>query len=199
MIAKTPFEKLIIVDLESTCWKKDPPPDEQSEIIEVGLCVLDCTTLTPQHKRSLLVKPTRSKVSDFCTRLTSLTQSQVDAGMTFAAACDVLRDEYHVGDYVWASWGGYDQRMFRAQCADFGVPYPFSEQHINLKQLYADQRNGGVRCGMARALKQEEITLEGHHHRGDDDAWNTARLMVKVLGELGLQILPPYLEPKSDG
>ncbi|MEL7234583.1 MAG: exonuclease domain-containing protein, partial [Chloroflexota bacterium] len=70
---------IIVIDMEATCWRSNRrPPDQVSEIIEIGVCVLDLDTLEPDRKMSILVKPTLSTVSEFCTRLTSLTQAQVD-------------------------------------------------------------------------------------------------------------------------
>ena len=83
-------DKLIVVDLEATCWKKQPPPGQQNEIIEVGVCLLDTETLAIEDNRGILVKPTRSKVSEFCTKLTSLTQEMVDDGVSFAESCATL-------------------------------------------------------------------------------------------------------------
>lgn len=185
-------DKIIIIDLEASCWKKKPPPGQQSEIIEIGVCLLDVTALSPENKRSLIIKPMRSKISEFCTKLTSLTQEQVDEGINFAAACDVLRDDYRAGDYLWASWGDYDKRMFKWQCDEFGVPSPLSDHHMNIKQLYADVRNKGKRRGLLPAMKAEQIDMEGRHHRGDDDAWNTARMLAKLIREGGRDILTPY-------
>lgn len=187
-------DAVIVVDLEATCWKKDPPPGQQSEIIEVGVCLLNLETLEASHKRSLIVKPTRSTVSVFCAKLTGITAEMAEAGTTFDAAVQVLIDEYDSPNRLWSSWGGYDQRMFKHQCDGFNVPYPFSEHHLNIKQLYGDVRNKGKRVGMARALKMEQMPLEGRHHRGDDDAWNTALILAKLLREDSKAILPEVVQ-----
>ena len=36
--------KIIIIDLEATCWEGIPPKGEVSEIIEIGICLLDTLT-----------------------------------------------------------------------------------------------------------------------------------------------------------
>ncbi|HRQ41441.1 MAG TPA: 3'-5' exonuclease [Chloroflexota bacterium] len=174
-------DKLLVVDVESTCWKDAPPPGEQSEIIEIGLCLLDVTTRQPEGKRSVLVRPSRSKVSAFCTRLTTLTQTDVNQGMHFWEACLMLQEEYQSSSRVWASWGEYDRKQFQWQCASFGVPYPFSEQHINAKKLFAEKHTKGRQVGMARALQILKLPLDGTHHRGHDDAWNIARILTTLL------------------
>ncbi|MDX1993622.1 MAG: 3'-5' exonuclease [bacterium] len=173
---------LVVVDVEATCWKDNKnPPGEQSEIIEIGVCLLNLETLERGDRRSLLLKPTRSKVSPFCTELTSITPEMVEDGMSFAEACAILESDFGTKNRLWGSWGGYDQKMFAAQCPSFGVPYPFAEQHVNLKTLFAEKLSLKRAVGMASALQMVGFPLDGKHHRGDDDAWNIARLTGYVL------------------
>ncbi|MCL4263363.1 MAG: exonuclease domain-containing protein [Anaerolineae bacterium] len=89
-------DKILVIDVESTCWKGQPPAGEQSEIIEIGLCWLNVMTKQPEGKRSVLVRPSRSKVSPFCTRLTTLTQADVNQGIHFWEACLMLQEEYQI-------------------------------------------------------------------------------------------------------
>lgn len=186
---------MLIIDLESTCWKLAPPEGEISEIIEIGVCQFDFTNRVPLNPRGVLVRPTRSRLSAFCTKLTTLTQEEVDAGVSFAEACERLKQDYQSDTSVWASWGAYDEQMFRAQCALFDVPYPFSQHHINLKAVFAEHFNKGRRVGMMRAMKMLGVTPEGTHHRGVDDAWNTARLLGVMLQQAGEGLLA--LEPAN--
>ncbi|MEO8613176.1 MAG: 3'-5' exonuclease, partial [Chloroflexota bacterium] len=106
------YDQIIIVDIECTCWDGPPPDGQENEIIEIGVCRLRPSNWERYDKRSLLVKPERSTVSPFCTDLTSLTQEQVDTGMTFAAACAILEKEYKTRQRIWASYGDYDRQMF---------------------------------------------------------------------------------------
>ena len=145
----------------------------------------------PSSRRSILVKPERSKVSSFCTRLTTLSQSQVNEGIRFVDACAILEDEYRTRERAWASWGNYDRTMFERQCESFYVRYPFSEVHINLKKLFADL-NRHKQVGMTKALAMSGLTLEGTHHRGGDDAWNIARLLQTLLRRFGKECLAGF-------
>ena len=45
------LDQILVIDVEATCWEGNPPPGQTSEIIEIGLCVLDVPTLTarPAH------------------------------------------------------------------------------------------------------------------------------------------------------
>ena len=88
---------LNVVDVEATCWQGAPPQGQTSEIIEIGLTVVDFEA--GEHgervaKHRILVRPQRSTVSGFCAELTGLTQSEVDSGVSFAEACKLLAAQY---------------------------------------------------------------------------------------------------------
>lgn len=171
----------MVIDVESTCWQGASPAGQESEIIEIGLCLLDVASGERLEKRSILVKPERSKVSDFCTRLTTLTQEQVDKGIDFANACSILRNKYSSKDRVWASYGDYDRRQFEKQCSARKINYPFGFSHINVKTLFAVTHAFNEEVGMEVALELLNLPLEGTHHRGGDDAWNVAAILSKLL------------------
>nr|WP_246581142.1 3'-5' exonuclease [Deinococcus aestuarii] len=83
-----------VIDVEATCWEGAPPPGQVNEIIEVGLCVVDTVTRQRVGRHRLLVRPERSEVSEFCTRLTGWTPEDVRDGLSFAEACRVLEGEH---------------------------------------------------------------------------------------------------------
>ncbi|MEW2301371.1 3'-5' exonuclease [Streptomyces sp. NPDC006655] len=167
-----------VVDVEATCWAGAPPPGEVSEIIEVGLTVVDLTAGERLARHRILVRPARSAVSAFCTELTGLTQPEVDRGVSFAEACRLLAAEHRAGARPWASWGDYDRHQFTRQCGATGTPYPFNRRHTNAKAAFTEAYGLRKRPGMARALEIAGLPLEGRHHRGEDDAWNIASLVL---------------------
>jgi inhibitor of KinA sporulation pathway (predicted exonuclease) len=170
-----------VVDVEATCWEGEPPAGETSEIIEIGVCALDAQSGRIVAAESILVRPERSLVSPYCTRLTTLTQEEVDRGIPFAEACARLRTEFAARDRVWASYGDYDRRKFETQGHDFGIPYPFGRRHVNVKTWAALVLGLPREVGMAEALRHLCLPLEGTHHRGGDDARNIARMLAALL------------------
>lgn len=175
------LDQIIVVDIECTCWQNNPPPGEESEIIEVGICTLDVASGERRQKRSVLVRPTRSTVSAFCTRLTTLTQAQVETGVSFSRVCSLLQDEYRSSERVWASYGDYDRNQFQRQCYESGIVYPFGASHVNIKTLFALANKLRQEVGLPQALDLLKLPLEGTHHRGGDDAWNAAAVLASVL------------------
>jgi len=180
-MGKKLLDQVLVIDIEATCWEGAIPEGQESEIIEVGICTLEVASGRRLEKRSILVKPTRSQVSPFCTQLTTLTQEQVAQGISFAEACALLQTDYRAKDRVWASYGDYDRHLFEHQCQSQQIAYPFSLRHLNIKTLVALQRALPREVGMAVALRLLELPLEGTHHRGDDDAWNIAQILSVLL------------------
>lgn len=174
-------DQIVVVDVEATCWQGGVPEGEESEIIEIGVCLLDVASGERGERSRLLVRPERSRVSGFCTELTGLTQEEVEGGVSFVEACAALRARFRTRERVWASFGEYDRMKFETQCAARGVEYPFGGRHLNVKALFALAAGLPREVGMARALEILGMPLEGTHHRGEDDAWNIAGILARLL------------------
>lgn len=176
------LDKIIIIDVESTCWEGAPPAGMESDIIEIGICLLDVQNGEITDNRGILIKPERSVISPFCTSLTTITPEMVAKGvMSFKEACFILRKEYLSQKRVWASFGAYDLKQFQRQCSAMGIGFPFGPSHINVKTLFALKNKLGHEEGMAGALKILDIPLKGTHHRGVDDAFNIAKILNRIL------------------
>lgn len=175
------IDKILVIDVEATCWRGQPPPGQKSEIIEIGICLLDCASHQPIDKDSLLIRPENSSVSEFCTELTTLTQAQVDQGISFVEACQRLQENYLSRQRVWASYGEYDKKQFQKQCQLWKIPYPFHSRHINVKTLFAIVHSLPEEIGMLQALSLLNLPLQGTHHRGIDDAVNIGKILAKLL------------------
>jgi inhibitor of KinA sporulation pathway (predicted exonuclease) len=178
---KRRLDQILVVDVEATCWDGPPPAGQESEIIEIGLCLLAVDSGQRLMRESLLVCPERSKVSEYCSRLTTLTQEQVELGMPFEQACRHLRDVHHARQRTMASYGDYDRLQFERQCRARSLPYPFGRTHLNVKNLLAIALGLPREVGLDRGLSMLGLPLEGTHHRGDDDAWNIATILSYLL------------------
>lgn len=176
------LDALVVVDVEATCWPigQSPPNDEKSEIIEIGVCLLDLKTLERSAKQSIVVVPRISKVSAFCTELTGLTQDAVDKGLPFPKAVEILQEQYKIAVRPWGSYGAYDRKMFKRDALAHGIPYPFGHTHLNIKTLAAITFGWSKEVGMAQALNKFGLPLEGRHHSGADDSWNIAAILAKI-------------------
>ncbi|GGK24396.1 DNA polymerase III [Deinococcus malanensis] len=172
---------LNVVDVEATCWEGDPPPGQVHEIIEIGLTVVELERQERVERARILVRPERSEVGAFCTRLTGITAQEVEGGVTFREACRQLEDTFRSRSRAWASWGDYDRKQVQRQCTSGQVAYPFSSRHTNVKAVFTGAYGLKKRPGMDGALSLAGLPLEGRHHRGEDDAWNIAALVMHLM------------------
>ncbi|MGF6163123.1 inhibitor of KinA sporulation pathway (predicted exonuclease) [Pseudomonas sp. 2725] len=116
-----PFRYLYCVDLEATCDEiddsKSPSPlavvPNQMETIEIGLVVIDLETLQIVDEFQRFVRSQINPVlTDFCRKLTSIRQADVDGARTYQEVGDELRTfTTHYPNAAWASWGDYDARQ----------------------------------------------------------------------------------------
>ena len=183
MGSKKKLDKIVVIDLEATCQAShnDWLSGERSDIIEIGACFLDAQTKRVSQRTSYLVKPISSTISKFCTELTGWTQKDVNRGIAFGDACNKLAKEFGTKNRVWASWGDYDRKHFERDCEYYKAKYPFGPRHINVKTLFSLINNLKKELGMTAALEYYDLELKGTHHKGDWDAYNTARILGKML------------------
>jgi inhibitor of KinA sporulation pathway (predicted exonuclease) len=173
-----------VVDLEATCSDDDKVPKHQMEIIEIGAVMVAAGDLEPVGEFQTFVRPVRHpKLTDFCTKLTSITQAQVDAAPLFPEAMKTFCTwAYGYEEILFCSWGAYDRKQFKQDCLHHHVRYPFGSGHLNVKQAFTKHGRRRKPPGMAGALRHVGLELVGTHHRGIDDARNIARLLPWALG-----------------
>lgn len=170
-----------VIDLEATCWStRQPPEGERNEIIEIGLCVLDTESLALTRAPRLLIRPQYSRVSAFCTELTGIRPEDVAQAPTFEETFRQLEQSHAVSSRPWISWGYYDRRMLGEATAALGLQ--MSPQHQNVKVIHGERR-GHKPMGLGQACAAENLRFEGRAHRGDDDAYNIARIAARLIRE----------------
>jgi len=176
------LDKILVVDVESTCWMGQPPIGQVNEIIEVGISAINIEDLKILGKKSYIVKPSLSKISKFCTELTGLTQEIVEKGENFKDVCNKIKTVYGTESRIWTSFGEYDKNQFKKCCDLFNIKSPFSDMHWNVKSM-ASIFYGWPEMGMDKLLNKLGMKLEGRHHCGADDAYNIAKILVDILGK----------------
>lgn len=193
--------RYIVVDLEATCWENVRDFDRM-ETIEIGAVELLAADEPPSREFSRFIRPVAEReLSDFCRRLTTIRQRDVDQADGFWSVFPEFLQWIGDESFILCSWGGYDLTQFRIDCVRHGLTFPASfERHVNLKKEFARLMSVKL-CGMERALARAGLPLEGTHHRGIDDARNIARLAVLILPVLessGTLPVTPIAEPDTD-
>lgn len=175
----------LVIDLEATCSNDGSITELQMETIEFGAVWLNLSGDIIDTFQTF-VSPSQTRVTDFCTRLTGITQVQVDSAPPFpiaALSMQAFVKRHAMEESVWLSWGAWDAKQLTRESQQHGTEMPIQLPHQNAKRLFAKTQRIGKEIGMARACELTGLGIEGAHHRALDDAINVARLMPWVLGE----------------
>lgn len=185
----------LVIDLEATCDEDKRIRTKEMETIEVGAVLVDGDSLEPIDEFQTFIKPVRhQQLTPFCTRLTSIKQSDVEHAPRFAEAMARVRKFIAGRPALFCSWGVYDKHQFEQDAHFHKVSLPFGKEHLNLKKRFSEVLGEEERYGMAGALRRVGLRLIGTHHRGIDDARNIARLLPWVLGR---RAAPPLEQARS--
>ena len=164
----------IVVDLEATCWRRNPP--SRSETIEIGAVAYEYGTGVLEEFQTFVQPQIQPVLSKFCRGLTHIKQADVDNAPKVPEAMRLFSEwSTRHAPFTLAAWGDYDRRQLLNDCELHGIEYPFAT-YLNLKRLFAQLNNCKPR-GMRRALRMAGLPLKGTHHRGIDDARNIATLL----------------------
>lgn len=174
----------LVIDFEATCWEGESQADQRAdqEMIEIGCVVVDKDSTDILNKFSSFVRPVRYPLlSDYCSALTGITQTDVDTAPTFPYALGMMVDQLgNPLDYLFCSWGEFDRYLLRSACRYHRVPYPFDDGHLDLKPLFSEQVSGR-NVPMQRALDMLGIPYKGQLHRALDDAQHIALILKEML------------------
>lgn len=176
----------LIIDVEATCSNDGAITPPNMEIIEIGACWAMADGSVVDRFQSFVRPIERPILTEFCTQLTGIQQSEIDTAPAFPEASKALRafvDRHIQSDSLWLSWGAYDRKQFDLEINRHGVPTPLPLPHLNAKKQFAKLQKIGKEVGMARALTICRLDMEGSHHRALDDAMNIARLLPWILGD----------------
>lgn len=178
----------LLIDFEATCANDQSIARTQMEIIEIGAVMVETQNLSVVDEFQSFVRPVRHpRLTKFCTELTSIRQSDVDAAPSFAQMLTAFKPWlYRYQDIVWGSWGDYDQHQLKQDCDFHRLPHPIGAPHRNVKLLFAQAQKLDKKPGLGGAVRMAGLDFAGTHHRGIDDARNIARLMPYILGRARL-------------
>ena len=179
---------LIFVDFEATCWDKNEKyKRSRAEIIEIG-AVATGQNLEELGRFSAVIRPVIEPVlSDYCKKLTGISQPDVDNGIDFNRAMDLFYQwiiQYQSSERsILYTWGNYDifllkrsLRRHRTKNKDFlkmiqkeGLT-DLQEQFLKLTALPSSS------CNLVKALQIIGENYHGTIHRSIDDAENMIKL-----------------------
>ena len=205
-----PQEKIdyfLVLDFEGVNNKHLGGPDIM-EIIEFPVVKVNAQTFKTEAVFHSYVQPTiHPKLNPVCTEITGITQEMVDGQPTLPRVLEMLdkwmRDEKLLDKGVttcFVTCGNWDlNTCLPIQCKYQKIQYPdYLRRWINIKDSYERITGNSRKCGMARMLKELNLTLEGRHHSGIDDSKNIAKILATLASKepevLGKGLVNPKLK-----
>ncbi|KAF9050713.1 hypothetical protein BDZ89DRAFT_589323 [Hymenopellis radicata] len=212
-----PYDVLLVVDFEGTCTETSGF-DYPNEIIEFPIVMLKWENkeegkLVVHDEFRTVVRPTwKPNLSQFCTRLTGITQKEVDKAPPFAVALGLAQAFLvrngvidHAGEdtsqFCWCTDGPWDLReLLLKQCFISKIPPPpwmIKRKFINTRSLVRNllsreakvnpKATGIPSMTVQQQLEALRIPLKGRLHSGIDDSRNISRI-VQELARRGISL-----------
>ena len=172
-------QHILIVDLEATCCRDHSITRHEREVIEIGAVIFDANRAEVVADFQRQVRPVRhARLTEFCTQLTGIGQSQVDSAATFPVVfAEFSTCIQQFPEIVFMHWGSYDRKALMADCQFHNIAYTLPETSIDFKKLFYNKMNLGKRAGLNDTLQKVGLSFEGKPHSALSDAKNMARLV----------------------
>ena len=156
-------DKIIVFDLETTCWEGKGNHYKYREVIALGACILDVKSLEIIGDCNLVCKPTKTEISEYCTSITGITQELADEGIDFEEMCKQVIQKYDSKNLPCAAWGNDGEKMY-SECRQKECKHPFSNQYLNISLLYSVMMGKPHNNGLERSLAELGMKFIGEKH-----------------------------------
>jgi inhibitor of KinA sporulation pathway (predicted exonuclease) len=160
---------------------------QPAKIIEIGVAVGEDGKIL--DTLSIFVNP-QEKLLPRITELTTITQEQVDSGLSLPNAYKVLKQfilKHQPAMLNPVVWGGGDCEALRSELGLEAENFVFGRRYFDAKTLYQTHR---IACGLPwpgglkKSMQRLGLKFRGTPHRAVDDAINTYLVFHHLLEKL---------------
>ena len=174
----------LVVDFEFTFYKRPVgrPRAFFAEIIEIGAVKLD-ENLNECGKLQNFVKPHffpkhAKDAMDFC----MITDADMKKAITFPAMLEKMSAMYEAGNTLFVAWGDSDYKVLDEGCSRHKLENPVLQaDYLDLAEAYKLWHGEENTPGLKTAITEMEVTADGLAHTAFDDAYNTGKVLAKML------------------
>jgi len=172
--------QFIIYDLEATCWRSPKP--RQVEIIEIGAVRVNEHLEIVDEFCEFILPVIHPQIDKFCTKLTSITQEDVEDADHFDVVIKRFEDWMGFSSARTAlfSWGEFDHRQFVLDARHHNLELDWLKYWACLQRHYSKYKGAKNQIGLKNALSLEGLEFNGTQHRAIADARNMAELFIKI-------------------
>jgi len=184
---KLKYRYLVVIDYEATCSETNE--NFVHEIIEFPAILVDTQNMAVCNVFQRFCKPTLNPIlTEFCTTLTGISQSQVDKAQLFPEVYlefeewMVLNKLGTEHQFAILTDGPWDMARFlkgQTELSELEFPY-WAKSWINLRKAYSAFYGVG-RVNLQHMLDDLGMKFEGRPHSGLDDAKNIANIVIRLI------------------
>ena len=195
----------VVIDLEM-CYvpnskiKRDYRWD--METIQIG-AVLVNKDYEIVDKFNSYVKPQEGNINSFIRHLTGISRYLVKNAPSFAEVIESFKEWLPKDEEMrFVSWSMTDRKQLIEESGykkvDLGAMGDTFEDWIDAQSLFGEKIDSEKSYKLEDALFLSDVYPEGNTHDGLDDAYNTARLFVKMETEPEFELNEMYIEAKKE-
>lgn len=171
---------VVFYDMEMCCFETSK---EVGEIIEIGAVMVNLKLGRVVKEYSVLVKPERDEISEFCTSITGISPKMLKSAVPLKEAMRRLHKHMSPNHY-WLSWGS-DDVVLAKECGEKGVDLN-PKTLINLAPLVRMMFMKNRNFGLKEVCEHFDAPVVSPAHRALPDAQTLANLGLKLLGNGGV-------------
>ena len=183
------YKYLFVLDFEANC-KKDERIVPQ-EIIEFPIVPVDVKAQKVLYDSVFhsYVTPTETKLTEFCTELTGITESLIGNAGTIKEVLQQVQKyiidlDIDENDFCFVTCGDFDFRCLKREAEHKKLDYPDClKRYINIKDIFRTFFSVKGSSSMTHMLDYFKLNLDGKHHSGIDDSKNIAKILMEMLNK----------------
>lgn len=195
---RQPYNFLLVLDFEATCWDQRDSSKSAPEIIEFPCVLYDVKKRKIVSEFQQYVMPFENpRLSEFCMGLTGIQQQQVNNGVPIGTCLMLFKrwlkeqeksfnisfdQSSGVTNSIFCTWSNWDIGVcLKYECRRKRLTVPdFFKDWIDLRELYCEHYLRKPK-GLHGALQEIGLKFEGKEHCGLHDARNTATLAGRMI------------------
>ena len=196
--------KFVVIDLEmckvpNSGINRDYKWD--MEIIQIGAVLVD-EKYEIIDKFNSYVKPQEGNISGFIKELTGISRYNVKNAPSFAEVIESFKGWLSAESEIrFVSWSMSDRKQLIKEATykhvDLGIVEDWFEDWIDAQAMFGEKMDTDKCYKLEDALFVSDVDPEGNMHDGLDDAYNTAKLFIKLETEPDFKLNDMYLEAKE--
>jgi inhibitor of KinA sporulation pathway (predicted exonuclease) len=166
-------DKIVVLDTE-----RNMDPLGAGQVVEVGIVLVDLKEASISQPWSFLIKT--DWVSGEFTSFTGITKQEIELKGQFREDLSkALKKEFKLDRRLIVGWGD-EREPIEEVLADPSGSCSTPYKYLDLGAWFTVTRGYDRSVSLQDALRHEGLTFDGRPHRAGPDAYNTAKLVLKM-------------------